>query len=227
MSEELSTTVEAVQSIAAAPIQPVTQAAPAPIGITSEQLKSRLDETREKTRADVLKELGFGSLAEGKKSLDALKKLQDSQLSEQEKLAKQLDEYRGIASRYEGHSKLFASMVENEIAKLPDTARAAIDEQSSDNPDERYRLLNFMRRVGVVASAQPAAGAQPQPTQPVPPAPAPRPVSAGAVPPAPRGAQPRSKFEEWQDKSRGNQVAGDLFYQLNMTEIERTRPVEQ
>lgn len=219
-----------------APLAAPAASAPAPIGITSDQLKARLDETRDKTRSDVLKELGFPSLTEGKKALEALKKLQDAQLSEQERTAKELSELRSASSRYEQHSKLFASMVEGEIAKLPEAARAAIDEQSADNPDERYRLLNFMRKVGIPMSAaadgsanqaQPSAAAQPVAATPSLPAPAPKPVNAGAVPIPPRGVTPRSKYEEWQEKAKFNQVAGDLFFQLNAAEIERTRPVDQ
>ncbi len=210
---------------------------PAPVGINSEQLKQRLDETRDKTRSDLLKEFGFQSVSEGKKAFEMLRKLQEAQLSDAEKQAKQLEEYRLQATRYEAHSKRFASMVDAEIGRLPESAQKALLETAGDDPDERYKLLQFMSKAGVgqgsaQASAQSVAAqtvaaktTAVQSASPV--IPPPRPANAGALPPAPRGATPLSKYDEYVERQKTNQVAADLFYSAHQIEIERTRPASQ
>lgn len=192
------------------------QPAPANVSMTSEQFKTRLDDTRNTTRESVLKELGFNSLSEGKKALDALKKFQESQMSEQEKIAKTIEELRPKAEATEKAQAKYAAAVEREFNRLPDNVREAIDEQAKGDPDTREMLMSIFAKVGASAPAQATTGTASA---------SPRPASAAATAPAPKSAAVKTRFEEFKDLQAKNRVMAGLFYNLHRIEIEKGRPV--
>lgn len=194
------------------------QAEPAEVRIPSDALKKRLDESAASERKRLLKEFGFESLEDGKRALKLFKEMQDAQLTEQQRIAKELDELRPKATKAEKRAENLAAklsaMVEEQFSTLPEQARAAIDELAEGNPEERLKLMSAMRKAGLVGDAPAAASAV---------APAAKTAPAAA---APRQSPPSSKYTEWQDLMKRNQTLGDLFYQNHTVEIERDRPAQ-
>lgn len=205
------------QAQPAQPAAPPPAAAPQPssnpahVQMTSDQLKQRLDESRQA----VLKDLGFASVAEGKKAMAAFAEWQKSQMTEQERIQKELADAKAAASRFESRSSLFEKMVEAEFNKLPEAARNAIDMQAQGNADERYRLIAFMQMAGV-GIQQPAPAAPPAPVEPQ----VPKPANAGNVPPAPKGVPVRTKLDEYQELQKTRPMAASAFFAANRREIE-------
>jgi hypothetical protein len=187
---------------------------PEPVGITSEQLKGRLDEERAKGRNAVLKELGFEKYSDLQTALKLAKEMQDSQLSEREKLEQQIKELSPRAKRAEKYEKLLASVIAEQFSALPENVRTAIDEQAKEDPEERLRLMSVMKAAGLIGQAA-NSNAQKGPATTAPPgAPAPRPV--------------RSKWDEHQGLLKAGRLAqADIFYAANALDIQRSRPADQ
>lgn len=211
MADE-STTAPVAPNGTAAPAAP---AAPARLDMTSDQLAARLDETRSSARTSVLKEFGFESVADGKKALAALKSFQESQMSEQEKLAAKLKDTETLAARGSTYEKLFKGLVDEQFASLPEAARKAIEEQAGESVEERYKLMSFMRKVGASPTAANGESAGPNVV---------KPANAAATAPAPKGSPARTKFDEWSDLQKSKPAMAGAFYQVHRVEIERTRP---
>lgn len=189
--------------------------APALVNLTSEQLKARLDETREAARAAFLKELGLPSIAEGKKAFEALKKLEQERMTEQEKLAARVKELEPYVDTSKRAQERYAAIVQRQFEALPEGVRNAIDEQigADADPEKREQLMAFYAKVGASGASE-SATAQPKP------------ANAGATSPAPKPASVKSKFDEWTDLEKRDPFGASLFYQNNSREIERTRPAQ-
>lgn len=194
---------------------PVAPPAPAsaPVSMSSDQLKVRLDETRssaEKAKEqEMLKTLGFKSMDEAKAARAKAKEAEDAQLSENERYKKQVEELKPKAERGERYETLAKSIVDASFAKLPEAARTAIDAIAKGDPEQRFQLMKLAEAI------QPAG-------TPAPPAATPPVNNAPPAAPPPTG-QP-TKFQEFEAMRAKSPVLGDLFYQSNMREIEATRP---
>lgn len=210
------------------PVVPATSEvtnASAHLSLTSEQLKQRLDETREKTAKDIreatLKEFGFASVADGKKSLAALTALQQSQMTEQEKRDARIKELEPKADAAEKAQARYAAAVDREFSRLPDNVKEAIDEQAKGDPEAREMLMRMFEKVGATVSATADASAT---TATADKTVAAKPATAAATSPAPKGAASQSKFDEWDTIRKSKPAAAGAFYQVHKLEIERTRP---
>ena len=181
------------------------------VSLTSTQLKERLDETREAATRALLKEFGFESKADGRKAMDALKKLQESQLSEQERLAKQLSEYEAKAKAGESYAKLFGDLINEQIAALPESVRKTIEDEAGD-AQARYKLMTFLKKAGAIAAPMSAPEAPKAP------------ASAGAAPPAPKPSPAKSKWDEFRDMEKRSPLMASVFYQTHAADIEASRP---
>lgn len=183
---------------------------PALVSMPSDKLKTRLSESADAERRRLLKEFGFDSIEDGKRALKLFKEMQDAQLTEQQRIAKELDDLKPKALRADKLAQKLASMVDEQFATLPESAREAIDEIAAGDPEERLKLMAAMRKAGLGASAS-TNGIQ-------------RPVTTAAAPNAPKPGTPQTAYDKWQEMAKTGQMAGDIFYQTNTLAIERSRP---
>jgi hypothetical protein len=222
--------------------------------MSSADLKARLDEEREKSRKAVLSKFGVEKVEDIEAKLARLKTLEDAQLTEQERVTKQIDELKKSADEGARYKKALAGAVEDRFAELPEKAREAIDEMANGDPEARLAFMRVLRKSGlapaVASDAAPVAAptvapvalpaVAPAPTQVAPAAPAP---PAPMVPPAvapplaaapanaaptntvPRPSIPKTKWDEYHEMTVSRPNAASLFYNLHRTEIERSRPV--
>lgn len=200
---------------------PTAPPTPAKVEMTSDALKARLDEERAKgsaaARLAVLKELGIEDTKDGKALLAAAKARAEAELTETQRLAKQLEELTPRAKRAEALEKQLEALVAVQFDALPEGTRNAIDEVAQGNAEERLRMIGVFRKAGFLdAPAQQAAA--PQKTAPI--------TTSPASPPKPGGTQ--TKYQEWQAHLQsGNQIAADMFFQFNRAAIEQSRPADQ
>jgi hypothetical protein len=180
-------------------------------------LKSRLEEERSKARNSLLKDLGFEKASDIAAVLKSVKDKQDAELTEVERLKKQLGEFAPKVERLTTLEARFASLVEHQFGALPDNVRQAIDEVANGNAEERLRMIDVFRKSGLLG------GHATQPTDP-PAGAIPKPASNGSTAPAPRGAAVRTKYEELVELEKRNPIAASIFYQANQREIEASRP---
>jgi hypothetical protein len=208
------------------PAPAATAAAPAPVGINSEQLTARLREAEAAGVKKLLKELGFEKPSDVKAVLKIAKDQQDSELTERQRIEKERDELKPRAAKADSLETLVAAMVEEQFTGLPEAAQTAIDEVAKGDAQERLRMMQVMRKAGFLNGAAPHAAA---PTTSGAPAPAPKPAPATTAPPAnaPKPGAVRSKWDEYQDLNKKNETLGSIFYQTHRIDIEQSRPATQ
>jgi len=197
---------------APAPVPPPAAAEPAKLDLTSDQLKERLREERERARGAFLKDLGFEKSDDLKGALGKLKELETASLSQQEKTEKELAELRTKAARADGTTELLKLVVDEQFSKLPESVQKIIDETADGDPEQRLLLMRVVSAATASASADPAAP---------PPPPGPKTVSPKPAP-APQGAE--TAYDKWQSMQKKNGLLADLFFSANQREIEASRP---
>jgi hypothetical protein len=158
---------------------------------------------------ELLESHGLKSPDELQTSLDELKKLKESTLSEAEKQAARLKELEPLAEEGKRIKTTFAELVQERFEKLPEAQQKAIDDVASGDPELRWRMLK-------VAEAGAAAAGPPKPT------PAST-VHPGAQP-APQPTSPDTAFGIWQRKQAEDPMGASLYYRLNSIAIEKSRP---
>jgi hypothetical protein len=165
----------------------------------------------------LLKDLGYEKPEDLKSALKSLKDLQDAGKTEKEKLEARLKELEPKANRHDAVTTMLNGLVETQFNKLPEAVRKAIDAKANGDADKRLEAISLLEASGLLNPAVPAPA--------VPPGPSPVPPPASVTPsPAPPPSGAPSKFQEWELMKARHPIAGDIFYQQNTTEIERTRP---
>jgi hypothetical protein len=199
-----------------APVTPPPAAATPPvsspetISLTSEQLKKRLDESATAAQRKFLKGLGFEKDEDLTAAIKRLKDSDQANLTEQEKLRAQLAELEPQARRAAVIEAQYATMVEEQFKALPETVQQAIDSEAEGDAEARQILMSVLKKAGLGAAPAVHPGVTP-------------PASASPSPAPPPSGAP-TKFQEWESMKARSPLAGDIFYQQNQREIERTRP---
>lgn len=179
MTESQGTTAPATPETsapaAAAPAaKPQVQASELP----PEALKARLDSAKEQARREMLAELGVTDTKDAKAALAELKKRQDAEKTETERLAARVAELEGKAAKAEHATQVASRRAAAELATLTEAQRAYVSKTAGDDPLRQLETIDSMREAGLLTTTPAAA-----------PAPAPAPAApAAATPPAPLGS---------------------------------------
>lgn len=155
------------------PTQPTAQApapAPAPApepgaefrSMSPEAFAARLKSEREAGLKSALAALGIDSLDTAKAKIDAASKLEAAQLTEQQRLAKQLEELTPLAAKAKQYEALVASTLEAEEKAIPESKRALLA-LAPEEPAQRLAWLAKAKGTGLFADA--TAPAQPATTR--------------------------------------------------------------
>lgn len=141
-----------------------------------EALKARLDAHAEKTRREMLAELGVTDTKDAKAAIAELKAIQDAKKSDLEKAQARIAELEGKAAKADHATQVASRRAAAELAALTDAQRAYITKTSGDDPLRQLEAIDAMREAGLLAT---------------PPAAPPPATTAGAAPAVtPPGAQP-------------------------------------
>lgn len=195
------------------------------VSMTSEQLKARLNEERDKGAKSFLKELGLESKEDAIAIISYAKKRQDEEKTELEKRDALINELKPKAERYESIRTRYEARVNAEFDALPETARQAIDEQAKGNAEERERFMQMFAKAGILKSAPTQNdGEHAGKGQPAAP-PAPRNTTNAAPPPRPSAAP--SAWEQYQALLSKSPVRAQLFYAANQFAIDQARPASE
>lgn len=184
-----------------------------PIGITSEQLKARLDDSAGAARTALLKELGFKDADAAKAAVKKLAEIEIASLSEKEKLERTISELTPLAQRGSAAIARETARVEAEFKALPEAVQAAIDATANGDADKRREAMAILS----AATAAAKSSAPPAPPKPA------GPSNNGPPPPPPPGGG-QTKFQEWEAMRARHPLMADIFYGNHQREIERTRP---
>jgi hypothetical protein len=165
------------------PTQPVAQPAQAQPepgaefrSMSPEAFAARLKAERDAGLKAALATIGVDSLDTAKAKLEALAKAEQAQLTEQQRLAKQLEELAPLAAKAKAYEATIAATLEAEEKALPEGKRSLLA-LAPESPAERLAWLAKAKATGLFAEAGPAAvqpvttragGTAPAPKQPTP-----------------------------------------------------------
>ncbi len=160
--------------------QPAAQAQPEPgaefRSMSPEQFAARLKAEREAGLKATLTALGVDSVDTAKAKLEALAKAEQAQLTEQQRLQKQLEELAPLAAKAKSYEATIAATLAAEESALPEAKRALLA-LAPESPAERLAWLAKAKAQGLFADAA-AVAAQPATTR------------AGGTAPAPKQPTP-------------------------------------
>lgn len=186
-----------------------------PIGITADQLKTRLAEEKAKGVTEALKALGFDKPDDAKTFTEAARKAAADKMTVEERTAKELADARSASATAVGLIDAAKPFLQSQLASLPEAARATILAKAGDDVAKQIEYLNFMRDSGAFeALTKVVAPALPHLATTTPP--------SGAPPP---GSAP-NKWQEYQTKRAESPISAALFYDMNKQLIEASRPPE-
>ena len=121
---------------------PAPPPAPAQVQMSSEQLKKRLDETRETARKQLMTELGITDVPAAKAALAAPPKDDPERIAALEQ--KTASQEATITALKAANDAALSERATSELAGLSEIARKAIEE-STDKPEERIALAKLVR----------------------------------------------------------------------------------
>lgn len=209
-------------------VQPAAAVSAAPIGITSEQLKQRLDEERAKAekraREDLLKQIGFSSVDEASAAAKAARDAAEAQKSELQRL---MDAARAAQEAADAHKKRLDALepvvkarAESEYSRLSDEQRAAVDRLAGEDAAQRLRVIETLSPTWARAAATapvtaPTAAPAPAPAPApgiLPPLPPPASTSAaGGAPPSVGAPVPTNHKAQYESLRANNPAAAALY----------------
>jgi len=204
---------------AAAPPGPATEAG---AGAATEKV---IEEARAAARARVLKELGFEKLDDAKASLARAKELSDAQLTEQQRLAKQLEELGPKAKRADEVDGVMKTFADQEFLRLPPAMQKYVEGTAGSDPLARLRAITTARESGLLEALNPPAAAAAG----APAAGAPAAKAATTVaqpgPATPKAPGTLTAFEQHAAlKASGQHMRAAAFAVANRRAIDATRP---
>lgn len=194
----------------AAPIQPPAAAQPQPIGITSDQLKQRLEEERrkaeERTRQKVVEDLGI-PIDEARALVAKAKELEAEKLSELQRKDAEVAALKPRADRAAVLEAEVKRRADAALSTLTDEQREAVQSLAGTDPVAQLRAVDALR--AFVPKPVPAAATDAA-TQKPPPAPLPAPATtappAAAPSPTQPNASPVSHLAEYERRQATNPV---------------------
>lgn len=191
---------------------PATTANPAQVNMSSDILKSRLDEAASSARAKLLKELGFDKPEDAKAAIAAAKAAEDAKKTETERLTAQIAELTPQAQRAKDLEAVVKARAESELASLTDAQRAAVVALGGEDHAAQLRAITALRPTW--AASPPSA-----PTPPTPPAP----TAPNGAPPAPSSPGATNHLAVWESLQKTNPVEAARYLVRNRAAISEAR----
>lgn len=197
----------------AAPAVVAPPPAPAPIGITSEQLRERLTEEREKSRKALLAELGFEKVDDLKGIVTTAKQKADAEKTETERLTGRVKALEPLETEVAQLREAVATQAKDALAGLTETQRAAVVAVAGESPAAQIKTIAALRPTWAAATA-PASPATPAA------APAPATTTPPNAAPAPAStSSPTDHKAAYESLKARNPIAAAQYLARHMHEI--------
>lgn len=119
-----------------------------------EWLPKRLEQAKSSAQSELLKTLGFASAEDVKAQLEELAKFKESQLTEQERVAKRLAELEPQAQRTVQLEETLGQYAARELSTLTESQSEAVKEIAGEDPSLVLRTIERLKPTW--ASAEPA-----------------------------------------------------------------------
>lgn len=230
---DTSVSTPAVETPAPAPVV-AAPVAPSPPATPSEPawLPDRIKRAEETAVKAALKQLGFDKPGDAKAALDELKRRQDAEKSESQRLTEENASLKARAAKADEYELIYRAQVDAELAKLPKDQQDLVTELAGDDIAKRAKAIERLKASAAVASTEAAArqaaeaaakpavaAASPAPAAPVAPAP-----SATTAPttssPAPVSATGESHLATWQRLREENRILAANYRLTHLKAIE-------
>ncbi len=145
-----ATSTETVTPAAIAPV--VTPAAPVPPVASGEPtwLPERIKRAEESAQKALLKSLGFEKADDAKAAIGDLKKRQDAEKTETERLTAEVTTLKARAAKADEYEAIYAAQVATELAKLTPEQSALVIELAGDDVAKRAKTIERMRASGML-----------------------------------------------------------------------------
>lgn len=213
------------QATAGATLPVVTQG---PASVDASANEKLIEEARAAARARLLKELGFEKVDDAKGALSKAREIADAQLTEKDRLTKQLEELTPKAKRAEAADAALKEFADQAFSALPEAVQKYITDTVGEDPVARVRAINSARSSGLLtALAPPAAAAGQAAAGQAAASPAAKPATtvAPAGPATPKAPGTLTPYEQLQQlKSSGQTLRAAQFAMQNRRAIEASRP---
>lgn len=149
---------------AAAPVVPPVVAAPTPsgpvpVGISSEQLRDRLAEEREKARKSLLTELGFEKIDDAKAVVTSAKAKADAEKTETERLTGRVKQLEPLETEVATLREAVAAQAKDAMSALTDAQRAAVAAVAGDSAAAQIKTIAALRPTWATPAAVTAPAA--------------------------------------------------------------------
>lgn len=190
----------------AAPDKPRVQADELPPAA----LKARLEAEAERTRRAVLAELGVSDTKDAKAALAELKKRQDAERTEQERLTARVAELEAQSTKAASYAAVIAGRAAAELAALPEKTRSYVTAEAGDDAAKQLATIDRLRSTGLLTEA-PVAPA----VAPTAPASAPSTAPRPGAPPEAGTVQSSSERETFEKLRETNPFRAAYYAQAN------------
>lgn len=173
-------------------------------------LKSRLDRERDAATRAALRELGMDDLTAAKEQLSAFKALQESKLSEEERLRQKLSELDATKAELAEYRAAVDAQAVEAMAALTDTQKAAVLAIAGDSPHKQIRAIAALKTTWVEV----------QPTKPIAP---PLSTAPASKAPTPTADAPTSVLLKYEALEQQHPARAAYFYLKHQREIEHAK----
>lgn len=146
-------------------------------------------------KTELLKELGFASLEEAKKSAEEAAAAREAKKSAAQKAAEAEASLKTLNERLEANSRALVGYAQAELQKLSDAQRKAVTDVAGDDPALQLKTITALSPTWASAAAPAAAAAQDKPKDTLP---APSAPKDGGNAPAP---DLKAIYNEWKDRN--------------------------
>jgi hypothetical protein len=175
-------------------------------------LKARLEDAKRSAQRELLSHFGVTDVADVKAALEELRKRQDAEKSELERLRDQTAQLDGKAKKVDRYTDIITRRAMGEMESLTDSQRAAVKEIAGDDPAEQLRAVDILRKTW---AAREAEQKQPDPPKPAPAANTAPPASA----PADETVSPTDHKAVWKQLQGNNPFAATHYLAEHYAEI--------
>lgn len=218
--------VPAAAPVVAATVAPATPpAAVTPPGDPA-WLPERIKQAKDAATRDLLRQLGFENPDAAVAAVNDLKKRQDAEKTETQRLTEENAALKVTAAKVTEYESVIRAQAEVELAKIPEAQRLAITELAGADPVKQVKALEKMRAAGMFApppvAAAPVTPVVAAPVVPITPV-VPSTTAPPAIAPVPTPAGGKSHLAELDALEKQNPQLAAQYRLMNYAAIAAER----
>lgn len=180
-------------------------------------LKPRLERERESAQRQILAELGVTDAKDAKASIESLKKLQDAQKTEEQRLRDANARIPTLESENAALKAAVSATAAETMGALTDIQKSAVLAIAGEDPAKQIATVASMRKAGMLTAPAVSVPAAPAAVPP------PASTSAAPAPPPSGGISPPNHLLTWQEMRKTNPFLAAQYRIRHSAEIEKAQ----